>query len=117
MKLIGKLKENVAKAENKEQAREAIKQAGMELNDEELDQVSGGYGETQKEKCPYCNTFHNIVKEYPCFIKFRGQNYSNATQYTCTLNGNRRFYKVKMDNGEEVYIDDRMTHPRKVTSI
>ena len=42
MKLVGKLKENVAKAENKEQAKEAIKQAGMELTDEEMDTVSGG---------------------------------------------------------------------------
>ena len=42
MKLVGKLKESVAKAENKEQAKEAIKQAGMELTDEEMDQVSGG---------------------------------------------------------------------------
>ena len=117
MKRTGKRKENIAKADNKEQVREAIKQAGMELNDEELDQVSGGYGETQKEKCPYCNTFHNIVKEYPWTIKFRGQTYSKATKYTCTLNGNRTFYKVKLDTGEEVYVDDRMTHPRKATSI
>lgn len=42
MKLGGKLKENVAKAENKEQANETIKRAGMELTDEEMDQVAGG---------------------------------------------------------------------------
>ena len=42
MKLIGKLKENVAKAENKEQAKDLIAKAGMELTDEEVDQVSGG---------------------------------------------------------------------------
>ena len=41
MKLGGKLKENVAKAENKEQANETIKRAGMELTDEEMDQVAG----------------------------------------------------------------------------
>ena len=44
MKLTGKLKEKVEKAENKEQARESIKKAGMILSDAELDQVSGGGG-------------------------------------------------------------------------
>lgn len=42
MKLIGKLKENVEKAENKEQAKKIIKKAGMELTDEEMAAVSGG---------------------------------------------------------------------------
>ena len=44
MKLVGKLKKNVAKAENKEQARESIKKAGMILSDAELDQVAAGAG-------------------------------------------------------------------------
>ena len=34
MKLIGKLKENVEKAENKEEAKKMISEAGMELTDE-----------------------------------------------------------------------------------
>ena len=42
MKLVGKLKESVAKSENKEQAKEAIKHAGMELTDDEMNMVSGG---------------------------------------------------------------------------
>ena len=42
MKLVGKLKENVEKAENKEQAKELIAHAGMELTDEEVEAVSGG---------------------------------------------------------------------------
>lgn len=42
MRLIGKLKENVEKAENKEQAKELIAEAGMELTDEEMDQIAGG---------------------------------------------------------------------------
>ncbi len=42
MKLIGKLKENVEKAENKEEAKKIIEKAGMELTDEEMDQVAGG---------------------------------------------------------------------------
>ena len=46
MELTGKLKEQVEKTETKEEAKEVIKEtmedAGMILNDEELDQVAGG---------------------------------------------------------------------------
>ena len=46
MELIGKLKEDVEKAENKEEAKKMVKEAGveagMELSEEELDQVAGG---------------------------------------------------------------------------
>ena len=42
MKLIGKLKTQVEKAETREAAREPIADAEMPLNDDELDQVSGG---------------------------------------------------------------------------
>lgn len=42
MKLIGELKEKVEKAENQKKAKEIIKEAGMELTDEEMDQVAGG---------------------------------------------------------------------------
>jgi len=42
MKLIGKLKDKVEKAETKGEAKEIIKDAGMELTDEEMDQVAGG---------------------------------------------------------------------------
>ena len=42
MKLTGKLKTQVDNAATKEEKREAIKQAGMLLSDDELDQVSGG---------------------------------------------------------------------------
>ena len=42
MILTGKLEENVEKAESKEEAKKLIKEAGMELTDNELDQVSGG---------------------------------------------------------------------------
>ena len=47
MKLTDELKENVKKAENKEQAKKPIAKAGIILSDDELDQVAGGdYGDT-----------------------------------------------------------------------
>ncbi len=42
MKLIGKLKEDVAKAQSLEEAKQLIENAGMELTDEELGKISGG---------------------------------------------------------------------------
>ena len=42
MKLIGDLKKKVEKTSTKEEAREAIANAGMLLDDDELEQVSGG---------------------------------------------------------------------------
>lgn len=42
MKLIGDLKEKVENAKTKEEARDTIKEAGMLIDDEELETVSGG---------------------------------------------------------------------------
>ena len=45
MKLVGELKDKVEKAETKE-AKKIIKEAGMELTDEEINQVAGGSSAT-----------------------------------------------------------------------
>ena len=42
MKLTGNLKKEVENAQTKEEARDAIKKAGMLLDDDEMEQVSGG---------------------------------------------------------------------------
>ena len=44
MKLIGKLKEKVDKAETREAKKKIIEEAGVALTDEELDKVAGGNG-------------------------------------------------------------------------
>ena len=43
MKLTGELKGKVEKTKNKEDAKKIIEEAGMILNDAELDQVAGGF--------------------------------------------------------------------------
>ena len=55
MKLTGNLKKQVEKAETREAARETIAQAGMLLNDEELDQVAGGTGKEESQWCACSN--------------------------------------------------------------
>lgn len=42
MRLIGNLKDQVEKANSKEEAREIIEKEGIELTDEEMNQVGGG---------------------------------------------------------------------------
>ena len=42
MQLTGELKEKVEKAENKEEAKKILEEAGLELSDTELDQIAGG---------------------------------------------------------------------------
>ena len=42
MKLIGKLKKRVEETNSKEEAKNIIEKAGMELTDDELNQVTGG---------------------------------------------------------------------------
>ena len=42
MKLIGNLKKQVEETNSKEEAKEIIEKAGMQLTDEELDNVAGG---------------------------------------------------------------------------
>ena len=42
MKLIGELKEKVEKSEDQEEVKKIIKDAGMELTDEEMNSVAGG---------------------------------------------------------------------------
>ena len=65
MKLIGDLKEKVENAKTKEEARDTIKEAGMLLDDEELDKVSGGGDISQAFPC--------IVKPGVCtFLIFTG---------------------------------------------
>ena len=42
MKLVGTLKDKVDKAETKEEKKDIIKEAGIELTDDELEGVAGG---------------------------------------------------------------------------
>ena len=42
MNLTGDLKNQVEKAESKDEKKKLIEEAGMELTDEEMDQVAGG---------------------------------------------------------------------------
>ena len=42
MKLVGELKKQVEETKNKEEAKEVIENAGMQLTDDELDNVIGG---------------------------------------------------------------------------
>ena len=57
MKLTGKLKTQVESAATKEEKREAIKQAGMLLSDDKLEQVAGGRHFGQCSYWPVCRLY------------------------------------------------------------
>ncbi len=48
MELTGKLKEQVEQASDKAEAKKIIEEAGMQLTDDELEQVAGGHGAIQE---------------------------------------------------------------------
>ena len=53
MELTKEQKEKLENAEPKEEAKKILKDAGVELTDEEMDQVAGGYA-----KLPYGDKRH-----------------------------------------------------------
>lgn len=71
MKLIGDLKKKVDEANTKEEAKELIANAGMELTEEEMDAVSGGssgdipIGIGQCPKCGHLYTWNPSQSHYP----------------------------------------------------
>ena len=50
MKLVGELKEKVKKTQDLIEAKELIAKAGMELSEDELEEVAGGKGETRHKQ-------------------------------------------------------------------
>ena len=74
MKLVGDLKKRVEEAQTKEEIRDAIKEAGILLDDAELEQVAGGEDKyiDKDSPCKFGNK-HNWVYdpargEYKCSV-------------------------------------------------
>ena len=56
MELLGKLKNEMAQAKSKDEAKEIMENAGMKLTDDELDTVAGGMGNAHFTQV--CNPRH-----------------------------------------------------------
>ncbi|MCR5024378.1 MAG: hypothetical protein K6A90_08620 [Lachnospiraceae bacterium] len=109
MKLTGKLKKQVEKAQTKEEAREAIKKAGMLLDDDELELVSGGGMEKTEDKFPriYCEgKYHEMVRIYPYSVRYNGKVYKNMERYLCSSTM-RSFYTTN-EGGVRCIYNDKM---------
>lgn len=65
MKLIGDLKKKVDEAKTKEEAKELIANAGMELTEEEMDAVSGGLMPSPSFGGPRCLKCGHPHGHYP----------------------------------------------------
>ena len=57
MKLIGNLKESVEKAETAKERKELIAQAGIELTDDEMEQISAGLAHLPNTQNPVSSSF------------------------------------------------------------
>ena len=68
MKLIGELKKQVESTATKEEAKDVIANAGMELTDDELDNIVGGWLINGYSLIGYCQCDNRYVGEtgYDC---------------------------------------------------
>ena len=71
MKLTGDLKNQVEKAESKDEKKSLIENAGMELTDDELENVAGGGGCWSGQWIAYCNGFERLEVP-PCGYQLMG---------------------------------------------
>lgn len=81
----------------------------MILDDDELEQVSGGgFTKTEdKYPCIYCHGgAHEMIKVYPWTVRMDGKTYNNLERYVCpaTL---RSFY-ISTERGRRFAYDDKM---------
>lgn len=86
MKLTGDLKKRAETAQTKEEAKNAIQRAGMELTDDELDKVAGGGSEVR-----YCTC------DSPNFGR------DGAQLYCSNCRGRRRSYRDDLDSSQDYY--------------
>ena len=63
MKLVGELKKQVEETQTIEEAKEIIEKAGMELTDEELDKVAGGFTGQARTIQDYSRQFNLLAKK------------------------------------------------------
>ena len=79
-------------------------EAGVPLQEDALDQVSGGGGEKQYTEsfCLYCRTSHRLAMYYPCTVQVERKFYRFAKRYECGTHGT--FYSLDI-GGETIYLD------------
>lgn len=77
---------------------------GMELSDDQLEEVNGGATIERSDGkfyCPYCHTYHHMWKWSPVSPIIASHSYPGSTKFQCDTHG--YFYQVIMD-GEQVYL-------------
>ena len=78
-------------------------EAGVPLQEDALDQVSGGNkSDRTNSYCAYCRTSHRLTMYYPRKVKFNGCYYDLAKKYECRTHGT--FYSLDI-GGETIYLD------------
>ena len=96
MKLIGNLKKKVENAKTKEEARDTIKKAGMLLDDDELEQVSGGGGNPLEDLLNPGFQKGDTVRYLGNNKKYYGQ-YGTIWKINRTFGNNIVWYRVQFE--------------------
>ncbi len=109
MKLIGDLKKKVEESTSREAAKAAIEDAGMELTDEELEKVAGGYGKQKvMADCYYCGSKHDLICYTGLKVKPWGLTQKmDATRYICPTTA-RTFYIIQRPDGGTAMADEQL---------
>ncbi len=122
MKLKGKLKEQVEKAESKQEKKSLIENAGMLLSNDELEMVSGGAGDRGSGfymTVGNCNGSYLALRPQPVWDQYHeiGQLYPGYEVYTCGetangtgLNGAPCIYRYVCYNGIWGWADSAFLH-------
>ena len=87
-----------------EKSAETMKDAGVLLNEDALDQVSGG-SSVEDSYCPLCSRTHTLTR-YSDWRVLVDQRVYTAKRYLCT--NRHAFFYIATVHGETVYLDDRM---------
>ncbi len=110
MQLTGNLKNQAGKTGSEDEKTILNENAGMLLEDEELDKVAGGCCEQKiMTDCYYCGNKHALtfctdLKIIPHGLK---KFYDGATRYFCTYS-RKYFYTLKLPNGGIAILDEDM---------
>ncbi len=82
----------------------------IELNDDELEKVSGGSqmkAGTETKYCPRCKAPHKLTKYFNCTVKYNGIK-RIAAKYVCgglrSTDSTYKFYELE-DNGTIILLD------------
>lgn len=99
MKPTDDLKKKLKAAKTADEAKRAIEEAGRQLTDDELEEVSGGVTISFAfQQCPICKQTHEFLTTYPWCVRSDGEYVMDATQYwssSCSFSKYKQYGRTR----------------------